>query len=364
MSIVDRYVARTFLSGYIILLLVGIGLYILTDLLVNLDEFTKDPSLSFVQVLGVMRDYYQYNIPLYFSQLGGPLMAIAAAFTLGWMLRNNELTALVAAGMPLQRLAVPLLGCSVLLVVLWVLNQELVVPSCATKIARSHDDMVGARVVGVYCARDDNNAILTALQLHPRRGVLRGVYIVEPDDRGRPANLIEADRAQYVPERGVWTLERGRRMSMGRAGGEPGLGERIRYEPVYEYAFTLGPEELLLRQGAQWSDLLSIRQMNALLRSRNLPNLPTIDMSRHIRLTKPLLFWILMILALPFFLTREPTSVLAAGGRALLVGGLFFGVGFVAHTVVKDESWTAFMAWLPILVFGPIAVLQLANAKT
>ena len=104
--------------------------------------------------------------------------------------------------------------------------------------------------------------------------------------------------------------------------------------------------------------------MNALLRSRNLPNLSTIDMSRHIRLTKPLLFWILMTLALPFFLTREPASVLAAGGRALLVGGLFFGVGFVAHTIVKDESWTAFMAWLPILVFGPIAVLQLANAKT
>jgi lipopolysaccharide export system permease protein len=368
MSIVDRYVARTFLSGYAILLLVGIGVYILTDLLVNLDVFTEDRTLSLVQVLEIMWDYYSYNIPLYFSQLGGPLMAIAAAFTVGLMLRNNELVALVAAGMPLQRLTVPLVGCSLLIVGLWVANQELVIPACATKIARSHDDMVGTRTVGVYCARDDNNAILTALQLDPRRGVLRRVFIIEPDEQGQPAQLIEADRAEYVPERGVWRLDRGRRITMSAPTAEPGLGDAIRYPVVDEYPFTLGPEELVLRQGAQWAELLSVREMNALLHSRNLPNLPAISMSRHIRLTKPLLFWILMILVLPFLLTREPTSVLVGGGQALLFGGLFFAMAFVTHalapTAIEDESRRALMAWVPILIFGPIAVLHLANAKT
>ena len=79
MSIIDRYLGRTFLSGYLILMLVGVGLYVLTDVLLNADEFTKDESLPLLQVLGLMGDYYLCNLPLYYSQLGGPLMAIAAA---------------------------------------------------------------------------------------------------------------------------------------------------------------------------------------------------------------------------------------------------------------------------------------------
>ncbi|MCH7870851.1 MAG: hypothetical protein IID33_04040, partial [Planctomycetes bacterium] len=45
MNTVDRYIAKSFISGYLILMLVGMGLYALADLLVNIDEFTKDPDL-------------------------------------------------------------------------------------------------------------------------------------------------------------------------------------------------------------------------------------------------------------------------------------------------------------------------------
>ena len=136
MSIIDRYVARTFLSGYIILMMVGVGLYVLTDVLLNADEFTEDKTLPLIEILRLMGDYYVCNLPLYYSQLGGPLMAIAAAFTLGILLRNNELTALVAAGMPLQRLAVPIVACSILLVGVWMANRELLLPKLAHKVAR------------------------------------------------------------------------------------------------------------------------------------------------------------------------------------------------------------------------------------
>ncbi|MBU0637681.1 MAG: LptF/LptG family permease [Planctomycetes bacterium] len=363
MNIIDRYVAKTFLSGYLILLLVGIGLYILSDMLVNIDEFTEDPTLSLAQVLQRMVDYYGYNIPLYFSQLGAFVMAIAAAFTLGMMLRNNEMTALVAAGMPLQRLAVPILICSVLLVGVSVANQELVIPRVAHKIARQHDDIVGTRTVGVYCARDDSRAIMTALRLYPREGTLERVFIIEPDEAGQPATLVEADQATYDPERETWRLVKGRRLIMGNTAATDGLGGAVQYEGVQEYPFTLKPGDLVLRQGAQWADMLSLRQMNALVQSHTLPNLATVIKSRHIRLTQPLLQWLLLALAVPFFLTREPGNVLAAGGRALLVSGAFLGVTFVSHGIIGDER-AALLAWLPILLFGPVAVLQLANVKT
>ena len=119
-----------------------------------------------------------------------------------------------------------------------------------------------------------------------------------------------------------------------------------------------------MRRNAQWADLLSIRQLNALLESRNLTNRAMIDMSRHIRLTQPLLQWVLLLLAIPFFLVREPVNVMAAGGKALLLAGAFYLVAFVAHSVIKDETHAALIAWIPILVFGPVAAIHLANVKT
>jgi lipopolysaccharide export system permease protein len=364
MSIIDRHVARAFLSGYVILMLVGVGLYVLTDVLLNADEFTEDASLPFLEVLRLMGDYYLCNLPLYYSQLGGPLMAIAAAFTIGMMLRNNELTPLVAAGMPLQRLIVPILACSVILVGVWMANRELLLPKLAHKVARKHDDIVGQRTRGVRCARDNNNAILIAASFYPRQARLEGLFIIEPDAQGQPQNLIQADAANYDEQRHVWKLERGVRIPMYEPGSVDGLGPAIEREYIDECTFTLTPDELVLRRDSQWADLLSLRQLNALLQSRNLANRPSIDMSRHIRLTQPLLQWTLLLLALPFFLVREPSNVLAAGGKALLVAGAFFAVAFIAQSVVKEETFAALIAWIPILLFGPLAVLLLANVRT
>ena len=364
MSIIDRYVARTFLSGYMILMLVGIGLYVLTDVLLNADEFTKDTALPLTEVLRLMGDYYVCNLPLYYSQLGGPLMAIAAAFTLGLLLRNNELTALVAAGMPLQRLAVPIVACSILLVGVWMANRELLLPKLAHKVARKHDDIVGQRTRGIECARDNHNAILIANAFYPKQGRIEGLFIIEPDQNNQPRDLIQADAATFQPEQKTWRLERGLRLNMQDPRDVTGLGPALEREYIDEYKFALTPDELVLRRDSQWADLLSLKQLTALLHTHNLLNRPAIEMSRHIRLTQPLVQWVLLLLALPFFLVREPANVMAAGGKALLVTGAFFLVTFIAQSVVKEEAFAALIAWIPILLFGPLAVLLLGNVKT
>lgn len=361
MSVIDRYVAGGFLRSYLILLAVGVGLYVVSDLLVNLDEFTENRSLTVGQILLAMADFYGHNLPLYFAQLGGPVMAFAAAFTVAMMLRNNEMTALVAAGMPLQRLLAPLLGCSVLLVALWMLNREYVLPAFASKIVRHHDDLTGLREAGISFARDDHDALLTARRIHLQPGRLEQVVIVEPPGRG--GRVIQADAAVYDPQRRTWRLETGRRLLEGQSTPDGGPLRGLEREPVAEYPFTLTPAELVMRQTAEWAGMLSLRQMNALLKSRNLPNLAVVRMQRHMWLTQPLLQWLLLALTLPFFLTREPTNVLAAGGKALLLAGTFFGVTFVSQGMLST-GWAALLAWTPILLFGPVAVVLLAEVKT
>ncbi len=371
MTIVDRYVARTFLGGYLILIAVGMGMYVLFDLLVNLDEFTKNPALSPGQVFSNMFDYYTGNLPLYFSQLGGPMMTIAAAFTLAVMLKNNELTALIASGMPLQRLVAPLGVCAVLLVGLWIANQELLLPRVAHLIVRKRDYGAAEKAIGVSCARDDNNSIITALRMYPSEQRLYKVFIIEPVRQveqasgqivERPGNLIVADSARYDPQRQVWKLDRGSRIRAGDA-GQGGLQASIVYEPVESYPLNLTPDQLVVRQKSEWATLLSVDQMTELINAGRLPNKPAIVMARHVRLTQPLLQLVLIALVVPFFLVREPTSVLAAGGQALLVGGIFFAMAFVVHNIISDQG-AALVAWAPILLFGPFAVWRLAEVRT
>jgi lipopolysaccharide export system permease protein len=364
MHTIDRHVTGMFIRSYLVLLLAGIGLYIFADILANLDEFTENTKLSLTGVLLAMWDYYGHNLPLYYSQLGGVMLAIAATFTFAIMLQGNEMTALVAAGVPLQRLAVPVLLASMVGVGLWAANSELIVPQMAHKIARRPDDLSDKRSIEVHCVRDDRGAILSATELHSQQGWLKGVHVIEPDESGQPSYMIRADWAQYDPQRSTWQLTNGARLTMSQVLGDSELGVAVRWEPVQECAFTLAPEQILLRQSAEWADLMSVRQMNELLKSRNLPNLPTISKNRDIRFTQPLLALILILLALPYFLTREPGNVLVAGGKALLLTGSCFAATFIAHSLPPDYVPPRLATALPVLVFGPLAVVHFANVKT
>jgi lipopolysaccharide export LptBFGC system permease protein LptF len=365
MTTVDRYLIRTFLGSYIILLLVGIALYVFSDVIVNLDEYTGEPNATALSALLKIADYHGYKLPLYFYQLGGVMMAVAASFTCAMLLRNNELTPLVAAGVPLQRLAVPILLCAVGLAAVWVVNSEVVMPALATQIAREYGDYHAANhQVRVLCVRDDRHAILKAQELHAQQGVLKGVYIIEPDAQGRPTGLIRADSAYYNDARHTWELERGSRLVLEAQPERPELGQPTRWEALDEYPFRLTPAQIQLRQSSQWAELMSFRQMNRLLETQNLPNLPAIARTRDVRFYQPLLMWIMILLAIPFFLTREPANVLVAGGKALLLAGGCFAFTFLAQSTSTESALARLAPAVPVFIFGPIAILHLANAKT
>ena len=364
MTTLDRYLVRSFLGSYVTLLLVGIGLYVFSDVIVNLDEYTNIPNVTALGVLRKIADFHGYKLPLYFHQLGGVTMAVAAAFACAMMLRHNELTPLISSGVPLQRLTVPILGSSLILVILWLVNSEVVMPSLATRIARRYDDFSDTAQTQVLCVRDDRGAILKAGELHARQGWLRTVYIIAPDESGHPTHLIRADAAWYDPARQTWRLERGARLVAEMDTASPELGVGVRWEPLDEYPFTLTPAQVQLRQSSQWAELMSFRQMNRLLQARGLPNLPAVARARDIRFYQPLLMWIMILLAVPFFLTREPVNVLVAGGKALLLTGACFGFTFLAHSSSTESAYAGLAAALPVFVFGPIALVHLANMKT
>src|SRR5262245_23784407 len=123
----DRYILWAFITNYLIAMGVMIGLYVVLDLFVNLDEFTSVKSATTIETIKKIIDFYGYNLLVYFAQLAGSITLVAACFTFGRLQRTNELTAILASGTSLYRVATPVIAAALLLNGLWFVNQELLI---------------------------------------------------------------------------------------------------------------------------------------------------------------------------------------------------------------------------------------------
>ena len=83
MKTLDRYIAKNFAIGYAIAFGVLIGLRIIIDLFVNLDEFTEHAGLGTLAVFRNIFTFYGLNSTVYFRDFAGMITVNAAAFSLG-----------------------------------------------------------------------------------------------------------------------------------------------------------------------------------------------------------------------------------------------------------------------------------------
>jgi lipopolysaccharide export LptBFGC system permease protein LptF len=326
-------------------------------------------------------DYYIYNVPLYFAQLSGVITTFAACATLARLQRQNELTAMLASGTSLYRVATPIVLASLAVNGLLVLDQEKLLPEIAPKLARSRDDVEGARSYGVWCVNDGENRLFSAQSFSPKQQRIRGLIVMELKKEGnRPARLgdvIQATKARWDDQRHGWVLidpesmpENQRayggvriRVAEAVAGGITSETPVTR-EPLDFYPCNLTPEELLARQNAQWTRFLSVRQLNE-LEKRSDVNLTEIAQIKHGRFTLWINNMILLLLGISFFMNRVPGSVLTQGAKALVTCASAFLVTFVGQQMVGSAGFSpALPAWLPIFLFAPVAAILLDNVKT
>jgi len=126
--IIDRYLIRQYLFFIGISLVVGAALFIVLDLLQTLDRFLRvKPRMLYIM------EHFAYNMPgeLY---KGLPLMVlISTIFLFVSLTRQRELEALLAAGVSLYRISLPILITSLLISVLAVFFQELALPALSTR---------------------------------------------------------------------------------------------------------------------------------------------------------------------------------------------------------------------------------------
>ena len=140
--------------------------------------------------------------------------------------------------------------------------------------------------------------------------------------------------------------------------------------PVYKSS-NITPEEINLYRSGNYVDMLSTQRINELLdRPKSYGRLSLLRV-KHSRFTQPLMNVILLLLAIPCVLTREPGRLKSGATKCLLLMGIAMGSAFLTAQMaanppsgINADIWAAVMAWLPIFIFGPLSVLFLERIKT
>ncbi|MCS7034483.1 MAG: LptF/LptG family permease [Phycisphaerae bacterium] len=380
MKILHRYILFSFLRNYLLSLLVLLGLYIVLHMVFQFDEIVELGSANqgrgqnVWELVASLADYYFHQSFLFFVQLSGVIPVVAAAFTLVRMSRFNELTAILVAGVPLLKLLQPVIIAGVILnLLLLPLVQELIIPRMIHKLTPKIDDlkMGSVRAFEIKMMQDAEGNLLRASRYTPagpgQRPRMEVVDILERDSQGAVSRHIAADAAEWIPEDQIWRLDGGVEV----AGLQPDQ-QRAEPRPIYHYETSINPEEIELYRSGSYVELLSTRRIDQLLQRPKIYG--TVDLLRvkHSRWATFLINIVLLLLALACLTTREPGALRRQVVWCFVLVGLCMATVFVTQNLAGNPppgmrnapNWPLIMAWLPILIFGPLAVFLLDRMKT
>ena len=470
MKTLDRYVIRNFLFSAVLWFAVIMALRTVIDLFVNMDEFTER-DLSFLDTAAGICAYYGYQWLAYFAEMGGVMLAVAASFTLARMNHTNELTAMLASGVSLQRVVLPIIVCALAMSGLVVLDREVLIPPVAERIARSRDEWYERDMFVLGLMADGHGTVWYARRFFPRdHKMVRPVVLIR-DERQKhllarvgeapdmaPGLSCEARPRTFGGQNG-WAVTNASLSSpswprsqsvyrihttispkklrelaaeVGRAGAgrdgrtnerrvrpqdeqhgmvivggklkalsaAPGEGARdVLINPVYEFRTSLDgngrtiavieagsgtwnpgdgegcweleggvlfcPSDLTandisLRQSTNWLELLSFAELSRLRRMGLAPAPAAVELAQHIRVVQPINFIVMLLLSLPFVVSRE-RNVKASAALCVLTVGAFGSFVYISRYAGLPP---VIAAWLPVMLFGPIGAVMFDSVKT
>jgi len=378
MKILDRYVAKNFIIGYVIAFCVLMGLRVITDLFVNLDEFTENTDVDRATVIKHMLTFYALNCTLYFRDFAGMITAVAAAFSFGRMVRSNELVAVMASGISLKRIIAPIVFLALLLTGLQVIDQELLIPPLADKLVRSHDDLPGQESYDIKFIGDGNGSLINSQRFEVETSTMHDPIILLRRKTSRPGiwevtGRIDAERAVYNTQEGWWDLytrdpNTGEQLAYGVL-YDYEMGSRKEPQPIASYPSDLTAKDIPVRRKSEHKTLLSSKQLSALAAQKtSIRDVAQLSSQMHFRITDPIINLVMLMVSLPILVCRDPKSMKSAVMISFGVTGACFITTFVckilATEVVFDKVMPELWAWLPVFIFLPIAFIELDSMKT
>lgn len=373
MKILDKYIAKNFFVGYCITFCVLIGLVMVIDLFVNLGEFAEHSDLGAAAVFKNIIIYYSAQMTLWFRDLAGMITVVAATFSLARLTRNNELIAVMASGVSLKRVIAPIVVIALMLTALLIIDQEFAIPRLATQLVKAHDSLPDEETYELWFMGDSKNSLICSNRFSEKDQTMRQPTIILRKETSNPVvfqvvGQIQADKAVYNSQRQGWDLVNGTYRKIATSADEVDFIAKPTPEDFYET--DIKPRDIPLRQQEDYKALLSSRQLAVLAKQRGtrLKDKAEFYLHKHSRITKPIINMVMLLVALPVLVCRDPRVMKSAIMKSFGITAACFIVTFVCEMLatevvfrqIRPELW----AWAPVFIFLPIAIIEIDSMRT
>jgi len=353
-ALFDRYISRRLVPPLLLVLGSTSLLYIVIDLSDRVEDIAKNNA-----PIDAILAYYANLVPQVFLDVTPMAVMIAVLILLTVLERQQELTALKAAGISLFRLIVPiLLIAAVSAAGLWVLG-EIVVPNANRDAKRLRDQIMGREATRSYRSSDrqwlmsrDDETLYNFLRYDSPSETLIRFTVFRIDEDMNLRSHLYTRRARYI--NGEWLAD-------------SGWFRQIYPDGTDEFRRITGPMKLHISEGPEYFGReyrtpaeMSIRELgdyiDELVDSGYRPS--NLIVLWHQKLTYPLSAFVMVLLALPFGLSRGGRRVSTMQGIAIaLVLGIAYSMlvalfGKLGELEVLPPLVGAWAPFVLALLFG------------
>lgn len=362
-ALLDRYLTRRLIPPLLLVLGSTALLYVVADLSDNLETMTKNRV-----PLEVIVGYYANLVPQVFLDVTPFALMIAVLILLTMLERHQELTAVKAAGISLYRLMVPiLLVASVATVGLWFLG-EVVVPDANREAQRLLDRIEGRDTARSYVASDrqwmlsrDDETLYNFLRYDdPSRTLVRFTMFRLDEDMNLRFHL-STRRARYLD--GVWIAD-------------SGWFRQFYSDGTDEFRRITSPMALDIEEGPSYFSQeyrrpseMSVGELRAYIQELADSGYRPVNLivRWHQKFTYPLSTFAMVLLALPYALSRGGRRVTTMQGIAVaLTLGIVYSMLIALFGKLGEVEILppALGAWSPILLAVLFGVNRLTTLRT
>jgi len=361
----DRMVLVSFFRSYAIVWSSLISLYVVIDLFTHLDAYVNRPG-GFAAVARYIAVYYGYRIPQVFDLLAEPISLLAATFTVSWMQKNNEMLPQLSAGIPTRRIVRPVLLGAAITIAFAPMNVEFLIPEVADELMTSRDDPEGSKAQVLMGAYDTSGIHLEGQAGFRRDRRIENFCATFPETSPSGMVHLTASEGVYVPpgdgpQTGGWMLTNT-------------LPET--FEGKLPTNLTpLGPGRCFLKvdtadydtvsRGGTWYVYSSTNRLREMLTGAEPRRQVKMAVLFHTRVTRPLVGGLLVLLGVSVILWNPNRHIILSAGLCLVIG-----VGFYACVLgckaLGDADYISppLAAWLPVMIYGPLALVSFDAVHT
>jgi len=426
MKTLDIYIIRQFVVNFAILYVVLMTLFVVVDLIVDLDEFLEggrnwaqrrmvvdeadrlgQPASTVLELIqrdaepkqiaerlritqaqartlkenaspgivlrtiGVIRtvgDYYGPMVILIYAFFSGLIVVASMGFTLSGLGRNRELTAMTSSGISLYRVAMPILIVGIGLNILALPVQEFVIPHLADKLSRKKADVKYQTVkhFAFQYAPDGNGSLISAARFDDEHDQITDMRVVIRNPDGLQTGHITAAQAAWNETRQGWDLIDGYTVRPGSAGDSAVQALDRRHEPIDFLETDLSPTLIKTRRNTNYIQLLPVSELQKMQYNQAVPESMRSEIARAKwgRVSLLMVNVLILVIGLPYFLLRAPGNMLVQSMKA---AGLCMGVWAGGMTIPELAAGTlnpAAAAWLPVVIYLPVSAYLLQTVKT